>query len=207
MKCFEITINGERVCTAGVGDDGVLTSVVALVKRKGASPETADVQTNGSSESLDLRVAGLANRETGVTQQLEWVNRDLDIGDEVVIRNIQASICDEPDSKKLSYVECSFCGKKQAEVAKLIAGPAVFICKVCVGDCVDALAHAEPTGVITIVIGKTAEYSCSALEKHWRRVLPGMTCHPRKKVSTRNDHDRKRSTQYHHNTWSAKSTH
>ena len=34
---------------------------------------------------------------------------------------------------------CSFCGKTQAEVAKLIPGPAVFICNKCVGLCVDIL--------------------------------------------------------------------
>ena len=26
MKCFEIRINGDKVCTAGVGDSGVLSS-------------------------------------------------------------------------------------------------------------------------------------------------------------------------------------
>jgi hypothetical protein len=34
---------------------------------------------------------------------------------------------------------CSFCGKAQAEVAKLIAGPTVFICNECVGLCVQIL--------------------------------------------------------------------
>ena len=34
------------------------------------------------------------------------------------------------DSDKLLY--CSFCGKSQHEVRKLIAGPSVFICDECV---------------------------------------------------------------------------
>ena len=34
-------------------------------------------------------------------------------------------------SKKLS---CSFCGKSAAEVAKLVAGPKVFICDVCAAE-------------------------------------------------------------------------
>jgi ATP-dependent Clp protease ATP-binding subunit ClpX len=33
--------------------------------------------------------------------------------------------------KKLS---CSFCGKSAAEVAKLVAGPSVFICDVCAAE-------------------------------------------------------------------------
>lgn len=35
---------------------------------------------------------------------------------------------------------CSFCAKSQEEVAKLIAGPAVFICDECVGLCDAILA-------------------------------------------------------------------
>jgi len=37
---------------------------------------------------------------------------------------------------------CSFCGKSQHEVKKLIAGPAVFICNDCVGLC-DKIMAAE----------------------------------------------------------------
>jgi hypothetical protein len=159
MKCFEITINGEKVCTASVGDDGVLASTVTFVRRNNASAETVDAQSN--SYSLDLRVGGLANREPGVTEQLEWLNQALAVGDEVVIRIIEASSCDDPKSKEVTYVECSFCGKRQADVAKLIAGPAVYICSECVGDCGAALANGEPSGIITMVLSKTAEARCS----------------------------------------------
>jgi len=41
------------------------------------------------------------------------------------------------DSKNTLY--CSFCGKSQHEVRKLIAGPTVFICDECVGLCNDIL--------------------------------------------------------------------
>ena len=37
-------------------------------------------------------------------------------------------------------LHCSFCGKSQHEVDKLVAGPMVFICGECVGWCNDALA-------------------------------------------------------------------
>jgi hypothetical protein len=33
---------------------------------------------------------------------------------------------------KLRRLRCSFCGKKDAEVSKLVAGPRVFICDECV---------------------------------------------------------------------------
>jgi len=35
---------------------------------------------------------------------------------------------------------CSFCGKPEREVAKIIAGPGVYICDVCVALCHDILA-------------------------------------------------------------------
>jgi hypothetical protein len=41
----------------------------------------------------------------------------------------------EPASPKTLY--CSFCGKSQHEVKKLIAGPSVYICDECVDLCVD----------------------------------------------------------------------
>ena len=39
------------------------------------------------------------------------------------------------DTEKALY--CSFCGKSQQEVKKLIAGPSVFICDECIELCTD----------------------------------------------------------------------
>ena len=36
-------------------------------------------------------------------------------------------------------VKCSFCGKSQEVVEKIIAGPGVFICDECVGLCQDII--------------------------------------------------------------------
>ncbi|MGA9324294.1 MAG: ClpX C4-type zinc finger protein, partial [Xanthobacteraceae bacterium] len=43
------------------------------------------------------------------------------------------------DSKNQLY--CSFCGKSQHEVRKLIAGPTVFICDECVELCLDIIGE------------------------------------------------------------------
>jgi NADH pyrophosphatase NudC (nudix superfamily) len=43
------------------------------------------------------------------------------------------------NSKQSSVKFCSFCGKRQNEVRKLIAGPSVFICNECVSLSVDIL--------------------------------------------------------------------
>ena len=46
-----------------------------------------------------------------------------------------------------SALSCSFCGKGQHDVAKLIAGPRVFICDECVNICVGILHQSGPAPV------------------------------------------------------------
>jgi ATP-dependent Clp protease ATP-binding subunit ClpX len=41
---------------------------------------------------------------------------------------------------------CSFCGKSQHEVRKLIAGPKVFICDGCVDLCVEIIREERQKG-------------------------------------------------------------
>ena len=53
---------------------------------------------------------------------------------------------------------CSFCGKRQDQVRKLIAGPGVWICNECVVLCVQILADPR---------GNTA----SGLRRLWRAVV------------------------------------
>ena len=56
-------------------------------------------------------------------------------------------MAEKPSGDKLLY--CSFCGKSQHEVRKLIAGPSVFICDECIELCNDIIreegANAEST--------------------------------------------------------------
>ncbi|MCL2161673.1 MAG: ATP-dependent Clp protease ATP-binding subunit ClpX, partial [Betaproteobacteria bacterium] len=49
------------------------------------------------------------------------------------------------DNEKLLY--CSFCGKSQHEVRKLIAGPSVFICDECIGLCNDIIREEIADGL------------------------------------------------------------
>ena len=47
---------------------------------------------------------------------------------------------DSPEDNKAN-LSCSFCGKSQKEVKKLIAGPSVYICDECIGLCNDIIAE------------------------------------------------------------------
>ncbi len=53
------------------------------------------------------------------------------------LRRFRAKPGDEP------MLSCSFCGKPQTEVKKIIAGPGVYICNVCVELCDDIIAQVE----------------------------------------------------------------
>ena len=50
------------------------------------------------------------------------------------------------DSKNTLY--CSFCGKSQHEVRKLIAGPTVFICDECVELCMDIIREENKSSMV-----------------------------------------------------------
>ena len=69
------------------------------------------------------------------------------------------------DSKNTLY--CSFCGKSQHEVRKLIAGPTVFICDECVELCMDIIREESKTQVVKSGDGVPAPKEiCSVLDDY-----------------------------------------
>jgi ATP-dependent Clp protease ATP-binding subunit ClpX len=80
------------------------------------------------------------------------------------------------DSKNTLY--CSFCGKSQHEVKKLIAGPTVFICDECVELCMDIIREENKTSAIKSREGvPTPQEICDVLDdyvigqRHAKRIL------------------------------------
>jgi ATP-dependent Clp protease ATP-binding subunit ClpX len=80
------------------------------------------------------------------------------------------------DSKNTLY--CSFCGKSQHEVRKLIAGPTVFICDECVELCMDIIREEYKTSLVKSGDGVPTPSEISAVlndyvigQSHAKRVL------------------------------------
>ena len=55
---------------------------------------------------------------------------------------------DNGDSDSKNTLYCSFCGKSQHEVRKLIAGPNVFVCNECVELCMDIIREEDKTQLV-----------------------------------------------------------
>ena len=69
------------------------------------------------------------------------------------------------DSKNTLY--CSFCGKSQHEVRKLIAGPTVFICDECVELCMDIIREESKTSLVKSRDGvPTPQDICDVLDDY-----------------------------------------
>ena len=80
------------------------------------------------------------------------------------------------DSKNTLY--CSFCGKSQHEVRKLIAGPTVFICDECVELCMDIIREENKTTLVKSRDGVPTPKDINAVlddyvigQSHAKRVL------------------------------------
>ncbi len=72
---------------------------------------------------------------------------------------------DGKDSKNTLY--CSFCGKSQHEVRKLIAGPTVFICDECVELCMDIIREETKTNLVKSTDGvPTPKDICKVLDDY-----------------------------------------
>src|ERR1700712_4875759 len=69
------------------------------------------------------------------------------------------------DSKNTLY--CSFCGKSQHEVRKLIAGPTVFICDECVELCMDIIREENKSSLVKTPDGiPTPKEICKVLNDY-----------------------------------------
>ncbi|MBN2752788.1 MAG: ATP-dependent Clp protease ATP-binding subunit ClpX [Rhodospirillaceae bacterium] len=80
------------------------------------------------------------------------------------------------DSKNTLY--CSFCGKSQHEVRKLIAGPTVFICDECVELCMDIIREENKSSLVRSRDGVPAPLDILAVlddyvigQRHAKKVL------------------------------------
>jgi hypothetical protein len=102
MICFEIHINGKKVCTAGVDSPyGVLTSILTWVRR---DLRQFQLEKRGKiqEEEINFDVGGHISHGKNDHENLKWIKESLSIGDEITIRIIDLDKSDEPLERKRS---------------------------------------------------------------------------------------------------------
>src|SRR5262245_1535697 len=92
MTVFDVSVNGQKVCRAGVGRDGVLNAIVSWVRLAGPAASHAR-RLKAPLEETQLHIGGLA----GNTHR-HWPNRDLTPGDRVVIEVGKSQTFDPPSA-------------------------------------------------------------------------------------------------------------
>jgi hypothetical protein len=83
MRAFKVSLNGKKLCLAGVGEHGVLSAIVNWV----AGDRGAD---------LFMEVGGLASEE-----HVAWIRqKHLRVGDEIRVKIVDAGSVDRPVEKR-----------------------------------------------------------------------------------------------------------
>lgn len=90
MRVFDVFVNDQKLCRAGVGNDGVLDTIVTWVKLTGEAAKTAR-RSNAPVEQTTLHVGGLSHHA-----HQRWVQRMLTVGDRVTVAVASARHADRP---------------------------------------------------------------------------------------------------------------
>jgi hypothetical protein len=101
LMCFEVRINGQRICTASVGNRGVLTTVLTWIKRSAIFRPKDIPKEVWCKEELTLDVGGMIpSTNKAYSDKVQWINQTLAVGDEIHILIKKGTKHDTPPSRK-----------------------------------------------------------------------------------------------------------
>jgi hypothetical protein len=85
VKAFVIFHNGRKICTAGVGRNGVLSAIVNWIG-------------NGTTDDeFDMRIGGL---DSTTEEFVNWHAPVIHVGDEIIIRPVDVKKIDRPARRR-----------------------------------------------------------------------------------------------------------
>jgi hypothetical protein len=88
MKAFMVSVNGRHVCTAGIGPNGVLSTMLTWV---GGGPR------RDPEGAFHFSVGGLDSR---TDEHVDWTTPELAVGDEVTVRVVEVEQIDPEVSRR-----------------------------------------------------------------------------------------------------------
>jgi hypothetical protein len=95
MIAFEIAIDGQRKCTAGVGEVGVV-SVLATWVGRGPDPKPGQSIAGRFEEEVTLDVGGLTHDPDGGSVQVKWLQQPLKLGQRITLTLVETEVADPP---------------------------------------------------------------------------------------------------------------
>jgi hypothetical protein len=95
MIAFEVFLNGNKVCTAGVGDLGVLTAMLTWVRREGKNTEFKE--SRNVEEELTLNVGGFVSSKH---EHVRWSESTLAVGDDIRVCVVDLESVDVPGDRR-----------------------------------------------------------------------------------------------------------
>jgi hypothetical protein len=140
MVCIEILHNGKRLCVMGHEKSDSMQISLLYVK---------------DGDVLGLSTWAYVRQTPELQETLSWLKERpvIRVGDTIEMK-VTRDLA--PDAGHLSSsfgrrvaegqqeLFCSFCGKSQHDVKKMVAGPRVFICNECVQLCTDVIGKEDP---------------------------------------------------------------
>ncbi len=91
MIAFEVRVNDELICTAGLEDFGVLSAIISWVRRR---PENS-LDRKSIEEELTAEIGGL----NSLDEHLTWLSKALMVGDSFSLRIVNVDKVDAPIRK------------------------------------------------------------------------------------------------------------
>ena len=96
MRSFKVSLNGKKLCLAGIGERGVLSAIINWV-------------AGGQGEDLFLEVGGLADDE-----HLDWVSQKrLQVGDKILVKIVESASPDQAVRRRRNHPAETLKAKKR----------------------------------------------------------------------------------------------
>lgn len=105
MRALEVSLNGKRLCVAGVGDHGVVSTNVSCVLREG-------------DEDLFLDTGGISNAAHEIWR---WHFRKIKVGDTIQVVVLESAKADQPKEREAEQVGRMAQLRKEKQLVRQLA--------------------------------------------------------------------------------------